>query len=319
MAPFGWAILGCGGIAHQTASEMIRAGTGRVISAWNRTPDRAAGFVEKFGGRACATAEEAILAPGVDGVYIAVTPNMHAELMRLCIRHHKPVLCEKPFTVNAREAADVLSFAKAEGVYVSEAMWTWHNQVADRVRGWLREGRIGEIRRVRSAFSPDLFDHAERLRNPELIGGSLLDIGVYNIRYCYELFGMPQSIECSDYILRGGVDGHETVFMRYPGFTAENIIGIDRPCPETFEIEGTKGSISVPDFHMASVAILEGDATERFEDPSLHYAVQFAKVAEEIRGGQTCGVNITPESTIDVMRLMDECREQMGLRYPCEA
>lgn len=319
MAPFGWAYLGCGGIAHTTARELTSAGAGRVDAAWNRTPEKADAFVKAFGGQAYATAEEAILAPGVEGVYIAVNPNMHAELIRLCVKHHKPVLCEKPFTVNAQEAEEVLAYAKAEGVYVSEAMWTWHNDVALQVRKWLHDGRIGEVKRVYCAFSPDLFDHSARLRDPLMIGGSLLDIGVYNIRYCYELFGMPERIECTDYALRGGVDSHEKVLMYYPGFTCENIIGIDRPCPETCVVEGSKGVIRVPDFHMASVALLEGVESERFEDTVPHYAVQFRKVGEEIRAGRPGGVNITPESTVDVMRLMDECREQMGLKYPYEA
>ena len=318
MEKFGWAILGCGGIAHGTASEMVKAGAGRIVAAWNRTPEKAVGFVEKFGGKAYATPEEAILAPGVEGVYIAVNPNVHAELMRLCIRHHKPVLCEKPFTVNGQEAEEILAYARAEGVYVSEAMWTWHNQVAFKVREWLQKGCVGEVKRVYCAFSPDLRGNA-RLWDPAMIGGSLMDIGVYNIRYCYELFGLPEAIECADYRLQGGVDTHESVTMRYAGFDAELAIGIDRPCPEVCVIEGTKGVIRVPDFHMASVAELEGEYPERFEDPSLHYAVQFDKVAGEIRGGQPCGVNVTPESTIDVMRLMDKCRRQMGLTYPYEA
>ena len=319
MAPFGWAVLGCGGIARTTATEMVKAGVGRVVAAWNRTPEKAEDFVLAFGGKAYASAEEAILAPGVEGVYIAVNPNVHAELMRLCIRLHKPVLCEKPFTVNAPEAEEIFAYARREGVYVSEAMWTWHNRVAFQVRDWLRAGRIGEVKKVYCAFSPDLYDRSARLRDPGMIGGALLDIGVYNIRYCYELFGLPEAILCDDYVLRGGVDGHETVTMRYPGFTAELAIGIDRPCPETCVIEGTKGVIRVPDFHMASTAWLESDQPERFEDPSLHYAVQFLKVAEEIRAGAMAGAHITPESTIDVMRLMDQCREQMGLTYPYEA
>ena len=318
MEAFGWAYLGCGGIAHTTARELVKAGAGRIVSAWNRTAEKAAAFVETYGGTAYATAEEAILAPGVEGVYIAVNPNMHAELMRLCIRHRKPVLCEKPFTVNAAEAENVLAYARSEGVYVSEAMWTWHNQVALTVREWMKAGRIGDVRRVYCCFSPNLFDTNARLRDPEKIGGSLLDIGVYNIRYCYELFGMPERIECVDSLIRGGVDSHEKVLMHYPGFTAELDIGIDRPLPETIEIEGMNGSILVPDFHMASKAELKSDAPERFEDPSLHYAVQFAKVAEEIRGGRTEGVNVTAQSTIDVMRLMDECRRQMNFRYPYE-
>lgn len=318
MKPFGWAYLGCGGIAHTTARELVQAGAGRIVAAWNRTPEKADAFVAEFGGTAYPTAEQAILAPEVEGVYIAVNPDMHTELMRLCIRLHKPVLCEKPFTVNAPEARAVLEEAAKEGVYISEAMWTWHNQVALTVRRWLREGRIGDVKRVYCCFSPDLFLSHPRLRSPQMIGGALLDIGVYNIRYCYELFGMPVSIECAEGQMAGGVDTYEIVHMRYPGFTAELDIGIVHGKPELCLIEGTKGSIRVPDFHMASVAELESDRPERFEDPSLHYAVQFAKVAEEIRGGQRSGVNITARSTVDVMALMDECRRQMNFSYPYE-
>ena len=318
MELFGWVYLGCGGIAHTTARELTRAGAGRIVSAWNRTPERAVAFVNEFGGTAYSTVEEAILAPGVDGVYIAVNPDAHADLMRLCIRHHKPVLCEKPFTVNAPEARAVLDEAAREGVYVSEAMWTWHNQVAMKVRQWLRDGRIGEVKRVYCCFSPDLFATHPRLRSPQMIGGALMDIGVYNIRYCYELFGLPERVECVDWALEGGVDTHETVLMRYPGFTAENIIGMDGHRPETCEIEGTRGVIRVPLFHMASEAVLECDAPERFEDPSPHYAVQFRQVGEEIRAGMKAGGFIPPRGTVEVMALMDQCRERMGLRYPCE-
>ena len=317
MELFGWAYLGCGGIAHTTARELVDAGAGRIVSAWNRTASKAEAFVADFGGRAYPTAEEAILAPGVEGVYIAVNPNLHAELIRLCVKHRKPVLCEKPFTVNAPEARAVLEEATAQGVYVSEAMWTWHNAVALKVRGWLQAGRIGEVKRVYTCFSPDLRG-AARLWDPVMIGGALMDVGVYNLRYCYELFGLPERMECVGQVMQGGVDIRETVLMHYPGFTAENVIGIDQPMEETCVIEGTTGTIRVPLFHMASEAVLEGECTERFEDPSPHYAVQFRQVGEEIRAGRTGGGFVPPRSTLDVMALLDQCREQIGLRYPYE-
>lgn len=98
MSRFGWAYIGCGGIAHTTAKELIKTDDQQIVAVWNRTYEKAEEFVKKYGGTAYKTAEEAITAPGVEGVYIALTADKHAEYMRLCIRHHKPVLCEKPFT-----------------------------------------------------------------------------------------------------------------------------------------------------------------------------------------------------------------------------
>ena len=102
MDKFGWAYIGCGGIAHTTAKELIKTDDQQIVAVWNRTYEKAGRFAKKYGGTAYKTAEEAINAPGVEGVYIALTADKHAEFMRLCIKHHKPVLCEKPFTVMQR-------------------------------------------------------------------------------------------------------------------------------------------------------------------------------------------------------------------------
>ena len=116
MGKFGWAYLGCGNIAHTTARELIKTEDQQIVAVWNRTHAKAEQFAKKYGAVAYKTAEEAITAPGVEGVYIAVTADKHAEYMRLCIKHHKPVLCEKPFSVNAKEAEAIFAYAAQEGV-----------------------------------------------------------------------------------------------------------------------------------------------------------------------------------------------------------
>lgn len=122
MEKFGWAYIGCGGIAEQTAKEIYNSENHRIVSAWNRTHSKAAKFVKKYGGRAYRDILEAINADGVECVYIAVTADKHYEFMKLCIENHKNVLCEKPFTVNAEETKEIFALAEKEGVYVAEAM-----------------------------------------------------------------------------------------------------------------------------------------------------------------------------------------------------
>lgn len=320
MKTFGWAYIGCGGIAHTTARELVKTDGQKIVAAWNRTYEKAVDFVGKYGGTACQTAEEAINAPGVDGVYIAVTADRHLDYMKLCIKNHKPVLCEKPFTVNVKQAREVLDYAAQEGVYVSEAMWTWHNATAKQVRCWVREDMIGRIQHVEGFYSFPMVKlpvQKPRHTSPDMIGGALLDIGVYCIRYAYELFGMPKTIRCEGR-LKNGIDLGEVVTLGYDGFDARFTVSRDQNHGEKLVITGEKGVISVPFFHMAQKASMKGSVCAKSTDTNLLYGTQFANVAAEIRSGAKAGIAIPPQGTIDCMEIMDECREQMGLVYPCE-
>lgn len=320
MKKFGWAFIGCGGIAHITALELVRTKDNVIVSAWNRTGEKAESFVRKFGGTAYSTIEEAIHAPGVEGVYIAVTADRHTDIMKLCIRHHKAVLCEKPFTVNERQAREVFDLATGEGVYVSEAMWTWHNATARQVKKWIRDNAVGQVKQVNCDYSFPMIKlpiRKPRHTSPEMIGGALLDIGVYCIRYCYELFGMPKEIICNGRV-SGGIDLGEKITLRYDGFDCNLRISRDENDGERLEIIGEKGTIRLPMFHMAKKAVLKTEKKEVFRDRSLLYGTQFSAVAAEIRSGAKEGIAIPPQSTLNCMKIMDICRDQMGLIYPCE-
>lgn len=319
MSGFGWAYIGCGGIAHGTAKELLQTEDNQIVAVWNRTKSKAEGFAKEFGGTVYDTAEEAINAPGVEGVYVNVNGDKHAEYTNLAIKNKKAVLCEKPFTVNAKETKAIFDYAREEGVYVSEAMWTWHNETALQVKEWVKSGVIGDIVSADSAFAVPLVNNSTnpRLTTPSMLGGALMDLGVYNIRYCYELFGIPEQIECKAKM--NEVDYSENITFEYPGFKAHMFVSMEEDGGHFFEIKGTKGSISVPKFHMAKEAILKTeDKEETFKIDNLLYGKQFSNVAAEIRAGLKEGEKISAQSTIEVMALMDECRKQMGLVYPQE-
>lgn len=318
MQNFGWAFLGCGGIAHTVARELIKDG-GKIVACWNRTGERARQFAAQYGATAYLDAREALTAKGVNGAYIAVTHNGHLPLAQLCIQLGVPVLCEKPLTVNEGGAQQLFDMAKSKGVYLAEAMWTWFNDTAIKVREWVKSGKIGDVTAVSATYALPMlpFMEKERHKSPALIGGALLDIGIYPIRYVYELFGMPKGITCRGK-LQGGVDKRERVVMDYGAFKANIHIARASLAGEGLKICGTQGKICVPYFHAASHARLTGKNGERFCDNSLKYAVQFRRAAEEISGGRTASAYCPPQSTIDTMRLLDECRAQMGMIYPCE-
>ena len=320
MKPFGWAYIGTGGIAHTTAKELLQEGSGRIVAVWNRTREKAEQFSETFGGTVYDTPEAAIGDPEVEGVYIAVTANLHEYYMKLCIEQGKPVLCEKPFTVNASQAQSVFDLAQQKQVYVCEAMWTWFNATAKQVKYWVQSGTLGKIRHVSCTYSfPMIYNPHKKPRHtsPELIGGALLDTGVYGIRYCYELFGMPQGIHCEGRVAEG-IDLGETITLDYGEFQAHFLFTRDQNHGETFEIVADNGSISVPMFHCARKAVLKGTVSGKIKDKNLLFGSQFAAVSREIRAGEQTAVTISPKSTVEVLRILDECRAQMGLKYPCE-
>ena len=319
MKQFGWAVIGCGGIAEKIAGELEKAGCGRIVACWNRTEARAEAFAAKFGAKAYRTPEEAITAEGVEGVYIATTHDQHAHFTKLCLGHGVPVLCEKPFTVNLKEAEEVFELAQKNGVYVAEAMWTWYNDHARTVREWVKSGKVGEVKLVTATFGYPMLETCTNLRltSPELIGGALMDIGVYPVRYMYELFGMPNSIHADGKLL-GGVDTFENIVMDYGTFQARLTVSIEHALGELLVIEGTEGRIEVPDAHKAREGKLVGKYCDEFRFDALLYATQFERVAEEIRSGKKESGYCPRRHTLDTMRLLDECRRQIGVVYPCE-
>ncbi|GEK88256.1 Predicted dehydrogenase [Alkalibacterium putridalgicola] len=319
MKKFGWAYIGCGGIARTTAEELVQTEDNEIVAVWNRTQSKAEAFAEEFGGTVYDTPEEAINAPDVEGVYVNVNGDLHAKYTRLSIANGKPVLCEKPFAVNEEVTKEVFDYAAEKDVFVSEAMWTWHNETALKVKEWVKSGVLGDIQAVSSAFEVPLVSNSTnpRLTTPSMLGGALMDLGVYNVRYCYELFGLPEHINCEARMEE--VDYSETITFDYPGFKAINFVSMEKEGGHYFEIKGTKGSIYVPQFHMAKTATLNTeDKEETFEVEDLLYGKQFSNVAAEIRAGKKESEKISAKGTIEVMSLLDECRRQMGLVYPQE-
>ncbi len=324
MEKFRWAYIGCGIIAHGTAKAILPSGRHEIVAVWNRTRSKADAFSQLHGGKVYDTAESAIADKDVQGVYIALTADKHAEYMKLCIKHHKPVLCEKPFTVSTKEAREVFDLAAQEKVYVAEAMWTWFNQTALKVKQWIDTGRIGEVRSVQVNYAMPVikFYRSDRLTDPARAGGAILDVGVYPIRYCLGLFGMPKRITCQGK-LENGIDLSERVMLDYGSYSCEIIISLEEFKGEKVIIKGSKGSIRVPWFHIARKARLcQGLKREVFIDKGRSindlYLSQFDTVAAEITAGKLESTMVSARSTIDTMKIIDECRKQMGLVYPFE-
>lgn len=316
-ARFRWAYIGCGSIANTTAAAIRRSHA--VVSVYARNYEKACAFAKRHRAKAYRTFEEAVTAPDVDAVYIATPHTSHTEYAVRAMELGKPVLCEKPVGVSEAQARRLVEAARTHGVYCCEAMWTWFSDVAMQVRGWIRDGRVGDVTRVEMhyAFPGILASRDSRLLSPQTAGGALLDIGVYPITYCYRLFGAPAKITCEGE-LRGGIDARETVTLHYDGFDCTLHISLTE-ARESCVIEGSAGRITVPLFHMASFALLTSGGKRTFFRGRTDYRTEFDRVSLEIRAGKTESDYVPFDATVSCLAIMDECRRQMGLVYPFEA
>lgn len=318
MEKFRWAYIGSGNIAHSTARDILR-GDHKIISVYGRNAEKSKAFAEKYGAKHFADFESAVNRSDVDGVYIATPHTSHVDYAVSAMRLGKPVLCEKPVGVSTGDADILIHTAKEENIYFCEAMWTWFSDVALTVKKWVQSVEIGDIRRVKInyAFPGILMPKDSRVLLPETAGGALLDIGIYPITYCYNLFGYPKDILCRGR-LKNGIDISETVMLVYDSFECTLHMSLCTLKENCF-IEGTRGTVSLPAFfHMASRAVLKNENGRQVFSGKTDYLTEFTRAAQEIRSGKKESSYIPFAATRSCMRIMDECRRQLGLVYPFE-
>ena len=318
-------ILGAGHIAEVVAPTLAAM---EGIECWavsSRSLEKAAAFAEKFGfQKAYGSYEEMLRDPGVELVYVATPHSHHYDHMMLCIEHGKNILCEKAFTLNAPQAEKIRAAAAEKGVYVAEAIWTRYmpsRKVIDEV---LASGIIGKPNTLTGNLSY-VISHKERIYDPALAGGALLDIGIYGLNFALMHFGADiERVESSVKLLDTGVDAMETITIFYKdGRMAVLTHSIYCRSDRKGIIHGDKGymvieninnprSLTVYDLRDQQVAFYD------FSDQISGYEFQFAEAAERIAQGKTEAASMPMADTIYVMEFMDSLRKRWGMVYPQE-
>ncbi|MCF8231420.1 MAG: Gfo/Idh/MocA family oxidoreductase [Bacteroidales bacterium] len=319
-----WGILGTGKIASLFAKDFQYVSNGELVAVASRNPDKAHAFARKHNIRDVHISYEALAKwEDIDAVYIATPHNRHFDDARICLENGKSVLCEKPITVNTQQLKELQKLAEANDVYLMEAMWTWFLPAFNKAVEWYRQGRIGDVRMISSAFGfPAKYYPDGRLYNPELAGGTLLDLGIYNLFTVNRFMDRePESITATAHMADTGVDEHLAVTMTYPGdIMAQLASAFSCKLQSDAIISGTKGLIRLPRFWEAKKAILETSASyETFEDthPCKGYYYETQRFNEWIQQKKT-GVPYPMENSLRIMQQMDEIRRQIGLKYPFE-
>lgn len=324
MEKFGWCFIGTGKLAHQVAKQITASGRHRVVSCYTRTFEKAKDFAQQYGADAYETVAEAVNAEGVDAVYVVTTHNVHYRNVKEALELGKPVLCEKAFTVEAKETDELIALAKEKKLYLAEAMWTWFAPAANQVLSWVKSGELGKVTEASFTYHMKSIKYAARVADPKRAGGALLDITVYPITYAYRLFGKPVEIRCTGKV-EGGIDLGEEIELTFADGVKVNISAsiVDMKGFEKMRIRGDQGEVKATLYHAGNRAKLirryGKNIKFKGEGPSINtYLPEFDTVAAEIREGLTESRMVPLEATSAVMHIMDECRRQMGLEYDCE-
>ena len=326
--PVRWGIIAPGEIAHSFASA-LRARTGQQLQAvGSRSLSRAEGFAREFDIESAHGSYAALVTdPDVDVVYIASPHSEHRDHALLATSAGKPVLVEKAFTRNAAEAVEVVESAAVAQVFAMEAMWTRFLPHVDVVRRCLEEELLGEVHTVMADHGQRLYpDGPQRLADPHLAGGSLLDLGIYPLSFAHLVMGGFASVRADGVLAGTGVDAQAAITVT----NESGVLGLLgstmlTKTPTTATVCGTHARLDISgDFyqHGAVVRLVAPDGTVLDEYQSLDgengLAFEAAEVARRISAGELQSPLMPLAETVAIMAALDEVRSQLGVRFPGE-
>ncbi|MDO5729229.1 MAG: Gfo/Idh/MocA family oxidoreductase [Actinomycetaceae bacterium] len=326
-----WGIIGTGGIAATFAHQVPAYSTGNIVAVGSRRIDTAQTFANRFSiEHAHGSYEELVRNPDVEAVYVATPHAFHLEHALLAVRAGKPVLVEKAFTLNRTQAEHIFMEARAQGVFVMEAMWMRFLPHQLMVREILRSGTLGDIVHIRADHGQRL-DGIDRLERLELGGGALLDLGVYPLSFIQSILGDPEMVDTVGFVNPAGVDENECVTLTYVGALALATANMRARSATSAEIVCRKGRIELREqfYQPGRITVthavdtpgtgLEDEYTWTW-DGHVPGGLQYeaAEVARCVNADLMQSDTMPWDDTLAVLEIMDQARSELGMRYPGE-
>jgi predicted dehydrogenase len=319
-----WGVLGTGGIASAFVEDLKGLAGAETVAVGSRSRTTAEAFAARFGvPHSFGSYEELVTDPHVEAVYVATPHPFHHACALLALQAGKPVVVEKPFTLNASQALDLVSEARARGIFLMEAMWTRFLPHMVKIDQLVRHGRLGEVRSITADLGGfAAVDPRSRLYDPRLGGGALLDIGVYLVSFAHLILGAPQRILASSNRTVAGVDSQTAVTLEYPtGGQALLLMSFEADTPGRAVINGTQARLEIdgPFFRPAGFRIIDRDGkVESWSEPHEGVGLrhQAKEVADCIRLGRRESDRMPLDETLAVMTTLDRIRDRIGLSYP---
>lgn len=325
MSNFSWGILGPGGIAQAFAKDLSFIEGHTIGAVGSRTISNAQKFASSFGGTAYGSYEELVADSTIDAIYVATPHPAHHDNVILALNAGKPVLCEKPFAVNAKQAQAMVDTAAKNQVALMEAMWARFLPHYAKVREIVASGVLGPILSIHADHGQRLADRGiARLVEPQLAGGALLDLGIYPISFAHMILGNPTSITSTAVMTEQGVDAQTSMIFTYDtGAQAVLTTTMIEQTPCRAVVAGLHGWLEIDRtfYNPASMRVVLNDGSVT-EYPSTYTGHGLREQAESfkhiVQSGALESEVLTWKDTVDIMKSMDTVRSQIGLKYPFE-
>lgn len=320
-----WGILGCGKIANKFASDikLIEDAELKAIASRDRT--RLKSFAETHQPALVFDSYEGLAGCAeVDAVYVATPHGMHYDHVMLCLQHRKAVMCEKAFALNLAQARGMIDAARKQKVFLMEAFWTKFLPQFEKVMEMITSGKIGDVRLIQCDFgfkAPE--PKAQRLFDPALGGGSLLDIGIYPVFLAQTILGKPTQVHAFMTPYESGVDEQCVMTMKFAGgalAVLSSTFAVETPVEAM--IAGTGGRIVMRNrFHNAvgTVELVLGRGDPQYievpRESGFGYQFEIRHVNECLRMGRTESPIMTHADSLMLMETLDRIRKTCDIRY----
>jgi predicted dehydrogenase len=324
-----WGILGCGKIARKFASDLQWVENAKLVAIAAREQLSADAFAKDFPVEYKHNSYKALAEnPEVDVIYIATPHALHYEHVMLCLQHKKAVLVEKAFAINYGQAKQMIDFAKSQQTFLMEAFWTRFLPHYLKVKEMIAQGQVGAIQYINAEFgfkpTPPV---SQRIYDPALGGGSLLDVGVYPVFLALDLLGKPDHIQASIVPAPSGVDEQCSIQFKYNNGAIANLFSSFATNLATgADIAGDQGRLRLThrfhgpttklEFYPGVVDSKQAVAFEKAKGNGYEYEAQH--VTDCLKKGLTESPLRTHIDTLILTQTLDQIRSMVGIRYPAD-
>jgi predicted dehydrogenase len=325
VSPVRWGILATGKIAHSFASDLALVPDNVLVAVGSRSMESARAFAEEYSStsapvRAHPSYDDLADDPEVDVIYVATPHGRHDIDVLRCFQSGKAVLCEKALTLETSSTEHLVAEARRRGLFFAEAMWMRTNPNIRSVVQLARDGACGTIAQVRAELGFVAPPEIERLWDPALGASALLDVGIYPLTFAHLVLGEPDVVAAAGTLSDRGIDLGGGATLTYPGGAIASLAWTQMAWSDNrAAVSGDGGRLEIPSrFHEGTgFTYTRGGTVETHAEPvtGLGYAHEIEEVAACLRAGHTESDVLPLDGTVAVMRVLDEIRGQLGVRY----
>lgn len=321
MKSYNFGIIGLGNIARKFADTLNKLNL-KLLGVASRDLDKAQKFANEYNSKlAYGDYEEMLKNEDIDVIYIATPHGLHYDHLKLCLKYKKHIICEKAFTLNSTQAEEIFKLAKKNNCLVMEAMWTRFLPALEKIKEIIESKKYGNVKTIEAEFCFYGNQNEDyRLKNNSLGGGALLDVGIYPVNLAHYILGNPKKINAKGEIYKTNIDLSNEIIFEYENAVAK--------LKSSFIENGQRFSTIYLD-----KAIIKMDAfwkCEHFEIEELEtnnilifdfpfdingFEYQTKSFIFTLEQGLIENPIMSPSKTIEVLRILDEIRKQIGVIY----